>query len=198
MKVKARKSQERKALKLRVHDGSVVGLVHITIKRKDMYHDFTDEVAIALGSQALYCLEESGYELLLNQGCDHERVYAYGLISDTLKSNSNYKIILELRGLINNYYGILVEDKVYMFRTYVPEDIKAITKKLSKPKVNTYSPDYIMQHIEPKIKELDKYSLVSQELKDKLSLTQVLRNIRISQAKVLSFKKKLHKGRVQL
>ena len=50
MKVKARKSQERKALKLRVHDGGVVGLVHITIKRKDMYHDFTDEVAIALGS----------------------------------------------------------------------------------------------------------------------------------------------------
>ena len=176
MKVKARKSQER----------------------KDMYDDFTNEVAIALDSQALYCIEESGYEFLLNQGCDHERVYAYKLISDTLKSNSNYKIILELRGLINNYYGILVEDKVYMFRTYVPEDIKAITKKLSQPKVNTYSPDYIMQHIEPKIKELDKYSLVSQELKDKLGLTQVLRNIRISQAKVLSFKKKLHKGRVQL
>lgn len=197
-KKKARKTQERKDKKLRVYDGSVVSLVSIIIRRKHYYDDFTKEVAEALDSQSMYCIDKTEYESRLHNDLRYENVDAYKLISEVLKASNNYKIILELRGLFSNYYGILVEDEVYMFYPRYSNDTEAICKKLAKPKVNTYSPDYIMQHIEPKVKELEKYNLVNQDLKDKLSLTKVLRNIRVSQAKALSFKKKLFKGKVQL
>jgi len=193
MKVKARKSQERKALKLKVHDGSVVGLVHITIKRKDMYDDFTEEVAIALGCDNLFCVQEETLD-----ASEKEKSEVFKLMSDALKPKNNYKVILSLNSKERYYYGILVEGKFYLFYCYYESDMDAINKKLAKPKVNTYSPDYLMQHIEPKIMELAKYGLVTKDMEYKLSLTKTLRRIRNSQAKVLSFKKKLHKGRVQL
>lgn len=192
-KKKARKTQERKDKKLRVYDGSVVALVSLIIRRKHYYDDFTIEIAEALDSQDMFCVIEE------DLGAEFGRtVEAFCRMAEVLKASNNYKIILELRTDTSNYYAILVEDKVYIFYPRYNSDIESINKKLAKPKVNTYSPDYVMKHIEPKIKELEKYNLVSQDLKDKLGLTKVLRNIRINQAKVLSFKKRLNKGKVQL
>lgn len=193
MKVKARKSQERKALKLKVHDGSVVGLVHITIKRKDMYDDFTEEVAIALGCENLFCVQEETLD-----DSEKEKSEVFKLMSDALKPKNNYKVILSLNSKERYYYGILVEEKFYLFYCYYESDMDTINKKLAKPKVNTYNPDYLMQHIEPKIMELAKYGLVIKDIEYKLNLTKTLRRIRNSQASVLSFRKKLNKGKVQL
>lgn len=192
-KKKARKTQERKDKKLRVYDGSVVALVSLIIRRKHYYDDFTQEVAEALDSQDMFCVQT---EDLADSFEDTVEVFC--LMEEVLKSRNNYKIVLELRTVTSNYYGILVEDKVCMFYPRYNSDIESINKKLAKPKVNTYSPDYIMQHIEPKVKELEKYNLVTQDLKEKLSFTKDLRKMRRFASSALSFKKKLFKEKVQL
>lgn len=198
MMIKARKSPERKAKKLKVFDGSTVALVHILIKRKDMYIDFVQEVAIALDCQNLYYLEEDDIEHLQNTSAHPEVLEVYKLMYDALNPNNNYKVMLALTTPDRYYYGILVEGKLYLFFCYDNYDLDATTKKLALHKVNTYHPDYIMEHTKSQILALDKFGLVGKELKNKLDFSNSLREIRKRIAGVYSFKKRLFQGKVQL